>query len=253
MNTDNKNFSDNYQQMYDVNIRITKAKKAIAILNDFFNDNLPRTLLDIGCSTGIMTNEYSKYFKNIIGIDIDSNAIKFANENYQSQNLKFLNCSYDEMRLSNKKFNVITLTHIYEHVDDPVDLFEKIYELLSPGGVCYFVAGNRFKIIEPHFNLPFLSYLPKNIAKIYLKMLFKNGDFYQKHLSLINLRKLVKNFVIHDYTLKTIQHPGKYISEDLVKEKSLLQKLYLFISKNFYFFVPTYIWVLEKKITEDHK
>ena len=41
---------------------------------------------------------------------------------------------------SGKKYDVITCSHIYEHVPDSKKLFEKICSLLEPGGICYFKA-----------------------------------------------------------------------------------------------------------------
>ena len=43
-------------------------------------------------------------------------------DNFNQENLKFFNISYNSSELQNKKFDVITCSHIYEHVDDPQDL-----------------------------------------------------------------------------------------------------------------------------------
>tara|TARA_B100001989_G_scaffold252999_1_gene237418 strand:+ start:4448 stop:5209 length:762 start_codon:yes stop_codon:yes gene_type:complete len=246
MNKDQDNFSQKYQQMFDVGVRIKKSKKTLAILNDFLNTTNNLDLLDLGCSTGIMTDQYSKQFRKTLGIDIDMSAIDYAKKNYENKNLTFQNCSYDDLTLSNKKFDVVICSHVYEHVDNPDDLFDKIYNLLKKGGICYLVAGNRHKIIEPHFKLPFLSYLPRKLGNLYVKIAKKDGQYYQKHLSLRKLKKLVYKFKIHDYTIKTIKFPIEFSSDDLVKDKSIKQKVYLFFSKIFYFLIPTYIWILEK-------
>ena len=58
---DQENFSSKYSQMYDVEIRTQKALKALSVIDDFKIDTDGLTLLDIGCSSGIMT----KYTQNI--------------------------------------------------------------------------------------------------------------------------------------------------------------------------------------------
>ena len=60
--------SESIESMYDSKKRILKAKKTIKILKDYLKETKEYNLLDIGCSTGIMTNEYSKHFKEVIGL-----------------------------------------------------------------------------------------------------------------------------------------------------------------------------------------
>ena len=60
------NFSDSMPSMYESSIRIQKANKTINVLKDFLNDTSNLNLLDIGSSSGIMTNEYAKSFNNVI-------------------------------------------------------------------------------------------------------------------------------------------------------------------------------------------
>lgn len=247
---DQENFSSKYNQMFDVEIRTKKALKVLSIINDFKSNTDGLTLLDVGCSSGIMTEIYSKYFSKTIGIDIDKSAIDFAINNFDQKNLKFFNISYNNSELVKKKFDVITCSHIYEHVDDPQDLMDTIYNLLNPGGICLFIAGNKLKFIEPHFKLPFLSYMPSKLGNLYIKLMKRDGEFYQKHLSFFKLKKLVKKFIVHDYTIKTIKDPTRFLSDDLIKNNSVKQLFYLIVSRLFYFIVPTYIWILEKQATK---
>ena len=246
---DQNNFSKSYNQMYLEETRVLKANKALAVIHDFLGPTSEMYLLDIGCSTGIMTNHYAKKFKNTVGIDIDTTGIKFAKESFENKNLNFYNCSHEDSMLGNEKFDVVICTHIYEHVDNPKTLMDSIHRVLKPGGVCYFVAGNRHKIIEPHFKLPFLSFLPKRIGRLYIKLLKKEGEYYQKHLSFFKLKKLVNKFTLFDYTTETIRNPKKYYSTDLVEEGSILQRIYVGLTKVLYFLIPTYIWILKKEIS----
>ena len=81
---------------------------------------------------------------------------------------------------------------------------------------------------------------------MYLVITNKGKKYYENHLSLRNLKKLVNDFEIIDYTIETIQNPEKYNATDLIIPNSLTQKIYLFLTKFFYFLVPTYLWVLKK-------
>jgi ubiquinone/menaquinone biosynthesis C-methylase UbiE len=123
---------------------------------------------------------------------------------------------------------------------------EEIYRLLKPGGICYFAAGNRFQIIEVHYRLPFLSYLPKRLSNIYIRLFTNEKCYYENLKSLRNLKKLVHKFTTVDYTLEVLKHPSKYSANEMLKEKSFKYYIVNIIARVCYFVIPTYIWVLKK-------
>ncbi len=174
-----------------------------------------------------MTYEYSKIFDTTVGIDIDENAVAFAKKNYDTEKIDFICTPIEELKHENNFYDVITCSHIYEHVPDANKLMSEIYRLLKPGGVCFFAAGNRFKVIEGHYRLPFLSFFPKRISNLYLKITGKGNEYYENHLSYKNLKQLVNQFEVIDYTVETIKYPKKYFATDLITENSFRQKLYL--------------------------
>jgi len=74
-----KDFSEKYADVvFDQEGRSQKAKKTLAVLEDYCGNLNGLTLLDIGCPTGFMTFQYGKAFKHVIGIDIDRHAIEYA-------------------------------------------------------------------------------------------------------------------------------------------------------------------------------
>jgi 2-polyprenyl-3-methyl-5-hydroxy-6-metoxy-1,4-benzoquinol methylase len=232
--------------MYDQDERLKKANKTIAVLKDYLKEISTLTVLDIGSSTGIMTNEYAKHFKNVVGVDLDTTAIDHSINQYKKENLKFICSPIEEIDLPDESFDVITCSQIYEHVPSDKKLMEEIMRLLKPGGVCYFAATNRFKIIEPHYKLPFLSYFPKKAANFYIRI-FTNHDLYYENLkSLRNLQKLVSKFETIDYTLRIIKNPSKYSADDMLKEKTFKFFMLNLIAEILYFMIPTFIWVLKK-------
>ena len=117
------------------------------------------------------------------------------------------------MEQENNFYDVITCSHIYEHVPDANKLMSEIYRLLKPGGVCFFAAGNRFKVIEGHYRLPFLSFFPKGISNLYLKITGKGNEYYENHLSYKNLKQLVNQFEVIDYTVETIKYPKNILQQ----------------------------------------
>ncbi len=241
------NFSSEYEgMMYKEEKILKKAKKTIAVLKDFLGELDNKSVLDLGCSTGIATNYYSKYFKKTTGIDIDKKAIEYAKGNNRGK-IKFYVQKGDETNFTSNTFDVITCTQIYEHVPDSKKLMDEIYRILKPEGVCYFSAGNRMNIMEPHHKLPFLSVLPKSLANYYLYLFRGKKYYYENHLTLFGLKKLVRKFQIIDYTKKIIQKPIVFEADDMIKPNTFTFYLANLLIHPFYFISPNYIWLLKKK------
>ena len=234
--------------MYNHHVREKKAKTILAILQDFLNKNTLSSLclLDVGSSTGIIDNFLADHFSEVTGIDIDKEAIEYALASFKKSNLKFKVDDLMELSFSDNSFDVIVCTQIYEHVPDARTMMKEIFRVLKPGGICYFAAGNRLTIMEPHYRLPFLSIIPRPLAHIYLKISGKGNHYHEKHLSLPGLQKLTNNFISHDYTKKLINTPEKFQTEYMLKPGSFKHKIAKFIATYIYWFCPTYIWVLEK-------
>jgi hypothetical protein len=123
----------------------------------------------------------------------------------------------------------------------------EIYRLLKADGVCYFSAENRFRVIEPHYRLPFLSIFPRPIASLYLRIAGKGSFYYEKSLTLRGLRRLVRRFEIIDYTNKIIREPERFNADDIIVSGTIKQRVSLFILSIAYFLSPTYLWLLKKK------
>src|SRR3546814_13212696 len=73
--------------------------------------------------------------------------------------------------------------HVIEHVgnaDAQRHHLVEIRRVLAPDGVVYFAAPNRWRLVEPHFRLPFLSWLPHPASDRYLRLMCR-GIHYDFH------------------------------------------------------------------------
>jgi SAM-dependent methyltransferase len=123
----------------------------------------------------------------------------------------------------------------------------EIGRVLRPGGVCYFAAGNRWQWREPHYRLPLLSVVPRAVANLYLRLLGRGSHYYEKHRSHGSLRRLVRDFELHDYTLRLIREPRRFALDYLLPPASIKQRLASAIAALAPGLIPTYIWLLEKR------
>jgi 2-polyprenyl-3-methyl-5-hydroxy-6-metoxy-1,4-benzoquinol methylase len=171
-------FSDSEAGVFDVVGRERKAKTMIAILSDYFKQPLgDLALLDVGASTGIIDNYLAQSFNNVTGLDIDESAIKYAVQTHHKKNLTFYVADAMKLPFSKPCFDVVICSHVYEHVPDATQMFDEIFRVLKPRGICYFAAGNRLMWNEPHHNLPLLSVLPRPLAHVYMRFSGK-GEYY---------------------------------------------------------------------------
>ena len=238
--------------MYDCEARERKAKTILAVFRDYFKADFKSfSLLDVGCSTGFISNHLAGYFGQVLGIDIDEPAIDFARKNFNKQNLGFVKIDSQQINFPENTFDVAICAHIYEHVPDAEMLMAEIYRVLKADGVCYFAAGNRLRIMEPHYHLPFLSTIPRPMAHAYLRLTGRGEFYYEKHLSYWALKKLTHHFERIDYTRPIIEQPDCFSAEYMLPPNSNRAKLAKFISKYAYWLCPTYIWLLRKSAAKN--
>ena len=226
--------------------RETKAKKILAVLSDFLPAPLDQLgVLDLGCSSGIITHFLGPHFGTVTGLDIDREALTFAART-KALNAGFTCADALELPFRGEYFDVVICAHVYEHVPDSERLMNEIYRVLKKEGICFFAAGNRLRLVEPHYGLPMLSVLPRARADGYLRLLGLGKRYQEKHLTYCKLKQLVSRFRLTDYTLKIIRDPGKFAATDLCVPGSLKQGLALFFCRVAYGLVPTYIFILKK-------
>jgi len=234
--------------MYDHAGRLEKAQTILAVLEDYLSTLDGLTLLEMSSSAGLMTQAFGKRLKKVVGIDIDENAVSFAVENNPDDHIEFHLMDAQQTEFGDNSFDVVVCNQMYEHVPDPNLLMKEIYRVLKPNGVCYFGATNRLKIVETHYGRnPFLSYLPKSMANIYLHVLGRGNYYYENLYGYWKLRKLTETFKLIDYTRKVVAEPGRYHATEMVKNGSFQQRLALMVLRYAYWFFPGYIWLLKKQ------
>lgn len=245
-------FAEQYgEAAFDRAQRERKAAKVLAILGDAVGRLEELDMLDVGCSTGYMTQLYARHFRWVLGTDIDSPAVAHAARSAGSNahNLGWAIMDSQRLALPSRCLDVVACTHIYEHVPDAKQLMAEIHRVLRPGGVCFFSAGNRLSLMEPHYRLPLLSVLPKWVAHLYLRVLGRGHHYYETHLTYWGLKRLVSAFDLYDYTIEVVADPHRYHADDLVTPGSWKQTTARLALRWLYWACPTYLWVLRKPVS----
>ena len=245
-------FSERFPILFDPDGRIEKADKVVAVLSDYLGKRAPDSIIvDVGCSTGIMTRHFSKFFGRVIGLDNDSvgvlNGAQLAVQaGIGTDRLQFCGGDGCAMPLRDNSVDGIICNQVYEHVDDQAGLMDEILRVLRPGGACYFGCGTRHVLIEGHYKLPFLSWIPHWLADIYMKLAGWNVRYDVLLLSYRNLRKLVKRFSVVDYTIDIIKRPGYYAEGERGRVRRWVQTWPNWLLKLALPAIPIHVWVLVK-------
>ena len=196
--------------------------------------------------TGGITNNIANHFHTTIGIDIDQVAVSGAKRNKLTSSTYYSIANGSRTPFSNNTFDVIICAQVYEHTLHQISLSEEIWRILRPGGICFFSGPNRLAIMEEHYWLPFLSWVPRSIGNYYLK-LFQRGTEYDVYPLLYwQLRKLWRYFIIHDYTNHMITDPERFSVKDRVEKYAWITKISPEIIKIFAPLYPNYNWILQK-------
>ena len=234
--------------LLDYEYKRPKVEKMLAILRDagsIVAEKKPLAV-DIGCSGGFFTSAIAPYFKEVIGVDIDRHALRSASEQRHHGNLHYLAADSLNLPLADTSVDLVICNHVYEHVPEPERMFKEIFRVLKEDGICYLGAASRWTLVEPHYHLPLLSWLPKPLAHRYMRWTGKGRYYYENLRSHGGICRLIRNFSVDDYTLKVIADPDRYHARDLIPKDKWLDKIPMWAWRLAYYVLPTYILILRK-------
>lgn len=140
-----------------------------------------KTVLDIGCGAGILSEALASHQAKVLGIDMAQEAIEAAQAHAKTRNEPWLNTSLhyqlisaEDLALSQpNSFDIITCMECLEHVPDPLSIIKACRTLLKPNGYLLLSTLNR----TPK------SYLQAIIGAEYiLNMIPKGTHHYEKFI-----------------------------------------------------------------------
>jgi len=97
----------------------------------------PGKLLDVGCGNGEFLRFANNFGWSVVGVDFDEGAVAEA----RSGGLDVRTGGVDVIN-EKEKFDFISLSHVIEHVYNPVELIQSCYLLLNDGGTLWLETPN---------------------------------------------------------------------------------------------------------------
>jgi 2-polyprenyl-3-methyl-5-hydroxy-6-metoxy-1,4-benzoquinol methylase len=208
------NYSLHFPATRDTATRQRKATKIVqALVNHLQRDNLRGLMcLDLGCSVGIISRTLANAGACIVGVDIDAAALQLA-VTERAKHASFVQGDVGATPFPDESFDVLICSQVYEHSPSLALLTGEIHRVLKTGGVCFFSGPNRWAVMEEHYHLPFLSWLPKAWADRYIRWSGRATEYYETPRSSGELRNALGDFEIHDLTPEMLRYPERYAME----------------------------------------
>lgn len=219
----------------DVPSRYLKGLK-IERLIGLSTRSAPLTILEVGTGSGGISHYFGTHEKIICEVEsVDVCDVRVIKEGYNFQLVNDVKLPYEEM-----SFDVVISNHVIEHVGDQKNQqyhLNELFRVLKPDGIGYLAVPNRWMLIEPHYKLPFLSWLPKKLRSPYLSLM-KKGKFYDcEPLTVSELEGM----------LKAAQLNPKNLSNRAIRETFAIESPDS-IANNFIKITPNFIFDLLKPL-----
>jgi len=101
--------------------------------------------LELGSFKGDFTKRFLEHFSDVTCVEASDEAVTIAKNTFGDK-VKFVNALFEEVNLPEKYDNIV-LTHVLEHIDDPIKVLKRVNdEWLSDKG--------RFFLVCPNANAP---------------------------------------------------------------------------------------------------
>jgi 2-polyprenyl-3-methyl-5-hydroxy-6-metoxy-1,4-benzoquinol methylase len=159
-----------FEKIYHL-VKIYSLNKKVKLISNL--NKQPGLLLDIGAGTGDFLNTAKNKNWSVEGIEPNDQARKLAKQ-------KRIELKPEVSNLEIKKFDVITMWHVLEHIPDLQIQIKELKRLLKPNGYLIIAVPN-FKSYDAQYYKSFWAAydVPRHLwhfSKVSIQKLFKEQD-----------------------------------------------------------------------------
>jgi 2-polyprenyl-3-methyl-5-hydroxy-6-metoxy-1,4-benzoquinol methylase len=133
-------------------------------------------ILDDGCGSGYIARELARLVGptgSVVGVDR-------VDERQTTDGFEFVLLESNQLPRDDESFDLVVSNHVLEHVgeyEQQLEYLREIHRVLRPGGWLYLAVPNKFRLVEAHYGLPLLSWLPQGAADRFVRVTGK-GQWY---------------------------------------------------------------------------
>ena len=153
----------------------------ISILKQYYKNQLSKaTILDFGAGTGVLLHELKKVGATVEGIELSRWACQYGEKNF---GVKMHDGDLFSLSIPENKFDIIIMSHVIEHLPNPVEVVLKLKSWLKPGGILMIATPNVESTGEYLFKSKWLYYIPNEHLQLFSP---HSIDFFFKKVGLRN-------------------------------------------------------------------
>lgn len=220
--------------------------------------SLPKNsiILDIGAGTGAISHALSYYYEQIVAVEPVIERVEFMNMRFEQENInnvQIMRADALNLPFQEKYFDLIVLNGVLEWIPlgnksiDPKkvqnEFLHDMFKMLKPKGWIYIGIENRLHYYyflganDPHFKLPFVTILPRPIAKWYSKkrrkIVYRNYIYsywgYKKLLKKCGFKNIkiydaIPSYNRQDFVVPLEKNVSKYFYKNFYPKPKVLKK-----------------------------
>jgi SAM-dependent methyltransferase len=114
-------------------------------------------MLDVGCGHGLLLDEARRRGYEVTGIELSADAAAHAREAFD---LDVQRAAIESFDPGERRFDVVVLADVIEHLDDPVAALDRRVELLAPGGALCVVTPDPSSLTARVAGTRWWAYIP---------------------------------------------------------------------------------------------
>jgi len=209
-----KQFNAQSQSWWDENGPFKALHDINPLRLEFMRDQTEfenKTVIDIGCGGGILTEAMSQLGAKVTGIDLAIDVLDVAKQHAKANKLEinYQKISAEEFAEKNAgKFDIVTCMEMLEHVPDPLSIVQACAKLVKPGGWVFLSTLNRnpksflFAIVGAEYVMRMIPkgthQYSKFIKPAELTKWCRHADLVAKKMQGINYQALSKHYYLSD-------------------------------------------------------
>lgn len=150
----------------------------------------PLRLLEVGTGSGGIAH----YFATQVEPRYDVDAVDVADARMTMDGFRFTLVHDTVLPFADATFDQVITNHVIEHVGNISAQrrhLEEIRRVLKPQGRAYLAVPNRWMLVEPHYGVAFLSWLPRTWRTPYLRFRGKGQAYDCEPLQMGELQRLI--------------------------------------------------------------
>lgn len=201
----------------DLASRRLKASKVERLLG-LDGEKRSLRILEVGCGSGGISHYFASPPRRHRVDAVDVVDVRVVRDGFAFQLVTGTSLPFE-----NDVFDVVMSNHVIEHVgvrSAQLTHLQEMRRVMKPGGMGYLAVPNRWRLIEPHYRLPFLSVLPRPLRSPYVR-LTRRGDVYDcEPLAMRTLERMFRETGFRFQRLGSqalratldLEHPGSMLT-----------------------------------------